>query len=212
MSDPGESSPARGAQTAARRRGVPQHGPLGRGLRGHRRRPRSVVGRASFTRRRRSCWSAWCWAWSRRRGERGQADPHVSVGGSARMNLLDGLSGLQGNALAKVLRRTVVSAIIVGAGRRPVVTAALGALGGARAGHRARHGGREPAFPRRRGGQAAPRGRGQQQGAAPSHGHQERHSASGSSRVDLRRPDAAQRRARASAPLVASSSSSCSSW
>lgn len=32
------------------------------------------------------------------------------------MNMLDGLSGLGGNALAKVLRRTIVSAIIVGAG------------------------------------------------------------------------------------------------
>ncbi len=31
------------------------------------------------------------------------------------MNMLDGLSGLGGNALAKVLRRTIVSAIIVGA-------------------------------------------------------------------------------------------------
>ena len=30
-------------------------------------------------------------------------------------NMLDGLSGLGGNALAKVLRRTIVSAIIVGA-------------------------------------------------------------------------------------------------
>jgi hypothetical protein len=30
------------------------------------------------------------------------------------MNMLDGLSGLGGNALAKVLRRTIVSAIIVG--------------------------------------------------------------------------------------------------
>ena len=32
------------------------------------------------------------------------------------MNMLDGLSDLGGNALAKVLRRTIVSAIIVGAG------------------------------------------------------------------------------------------------
>ncbi len=31
------------------------------------------------------------------------------------MSMLDGLSGLEGNALAKVLRRTIVSAIIVGA-------------------------------------------------------------------------------------------------
>ncbi|HTU38674.1 MAG TPA: hypothetical protein VMF35_11820 [Acidimicrobiales bacterium] len=31
------------------------------------------------------------------------------------MNMLDGLSGLEGNALAKVLRRTIVSALIVGA-------------------------------------------------------------------------------------------------
>jgi hypothetical protein len=31
------------------------------------------------------------------------------------MNMLDGLSGLGGNALAKVLRRTIVSALIVGA-------------------------------------------------------------------------------------------------
>ena len=32
------------------------------------------------------------------------------------MNMLDGLSGLGGNALAKVLRRTIVSSLIVGAG------------------------------------------------------------------------------------------------
>ena len=32
------------------------------------------------------------------------------------MNMLDGLSGLGGNALAKVLRRTIVSALIVGLG------------------------------------------------------------------------------------------------
>jgi hypothetical protein len=32
------------------------------------------------------------------------------------VNMLDGLSDLGGNALAKVLRRTIVSAIIVGAG------------------------------------------------------------------------------------------------
>jgi hypothetical protein len=32
------------------------------------------------------------------------------------MNMLDGLSGLGGNALAKVLRRTIVSALIVGVG------------------------------------------------------------------------------------------------
>jgi hypothetical protein len=31
------------------------------------------------------------------------------------VNMLDGLSGLGGNALAKVLRRTIVSAIVVGA-------------------------------------------------------------------------------------------------
>ena len=31
------------------------------------------------------------------------------------MNMLDGLSDLGGNALAKVLRRTIVSAIVVGA-------------------------------------------------------------------------------------------------
>jgi hypothetical protein len=31
------------------------------------------------------------------------------------MNMLDGLSGLGGNALAKVLRRTIVSSLIVGA-------------------------------------------------------------------------------------------------
>jgi hypothetical protein len=30
------------------------------------------------------------------------------------MNMLDGLSGLGGNALAKVLRRTIVSAVLVG--------------------------------------------------------------------------------------------------
>ena len=32
------------------------------------------------------------------------------------MNMLDGLSDLGGNALAKVLRRTIVSAIVVGCG------------------------------------------------------------------------------------------------
>jgi hypothetical protein len=32
------------------------------------------------------------------------------------MNMLDGLSGLGGNELAKVLRRTIVSALIVGVG------------------------------------------------------------------------------------------------
>ena len=32
------------------------------------------------------------------------------------MNMLSGLSDLEGNALAKVLRRTIVSALIVGAG------------------------------------------------------------------------------------------------
>jgi hypothetical protein len=32
------------------------------------------------------------------------------------MNMLDGLSDLEGSALAKVLRRTVLSAIVVGAG------------------------------------------------------------------------------------------------
>jgi hypothetical protein len=31
------------------------------------------------------------------------------------MNMLDGLSGLGGNALAKVLRRTIISTIVVGA-------------------------------------------------------------------------------------------------
>jgi hypothetical protein len=31
------------------------------------------------------------------------------------MNMLDGLSGLEGNALSKVLRRTIVSSLIVGA-------------------------------------------------------------------------------------------------
>jgi hypothetical protein len=30
------------------------------------------------------------------------------------MNMLDGLSGLEGNALAKVLRRTIVSSLVVG--------------------------------------------------------------------------------------------------
>ncbi len=46
------------------------------------------------------------------------------------MNLLEGLSDLQGNALTKVLRRTVLSALIVGA-IAVVVTALLGSLWGA---------------------------------------------------------------------------------
>jgi hypothetical protein len=37
------------------------------------------------------------------------------------MNMLEGLSDLGGNALAKVLRRTIVSALIVGAGAIVVV-------------------------------------------------------------------------------------------
>jgi hypothetical protein len=46
------------------------------------------------------------------------------------MNLLEGLSDLGGQALTKVLRRTVVSAILVG-GVAVVVTALLGSLWGA---------------------------------------------------------------------------------
>jgi hypothetical protein len=46
------------------------------------------------------------------------------------VNLLEGLSDLQGNALNKVLRRTIVSALIVGA-VAVVLTAFLGSLWGA---------------------------------------------------------------------------------
>ncbi len=46
------------------------------------------------------------------------------------MNLLDGLSDLGGNALARVLRRTILSALIVGAGA-VLATALLGSLWGA---------------------------------------------------------------------------------
>ena len=46
------------------------------------------------------------------------------------MNLLEGLSDLQGNALTKVLRRTILSALIVGAAA-VVLTAFLGSLWGA---------------------------------------------------------------------------------
>jgi len=46
------------------------------------------------------------------------------------MNLLDGLSDLGGNALSRVLRRTILSALIVGAGA-VVATALLGSLNGA---------------------------------------------------------------------------------
>jgi hypothetical protein len=46
------------------------------------------------------------------------------------MNMLEGLSDLQGNALTKVLRRTIVSALIVGA-VAVLVTALLGSLWGA---------------------------------------------------------------------------------
>jgi hypothetical protein len=46
------------------------------------------------------------------------------------VNLLEGLSDLQGNALTRVLRRTVVSALIVGA-VAVVLTALLGSLWGA---------------------------------------------------------------------------------
>ena len=46
------------------------------------------------------------------------------------MNLLEGLSDLQGNALTKVLRRTILSALIVGAAAI-VLTAFLGSLWGA---------------------------------------------------------------------------------
>ena len=45
------------------------------------------------------------------------------------MNMLDGLSDLGGNALAKVLRRTVISSLIVGRGRhhrRPLLSVASG--------------------------------------------------------------------------------------
>jgi len=46
------------------------------------------------------------------------------------VNLLEGLSDLQGNALTKVLRRTILSALIVGAAAI-VLTAFLGSLWGA---------------------------------------------------------------------------------
>jgi hypothetical protein len=46
------------------------------------------------------------------------------------MNLLEGLSDLQGNALNKVLRRTVLSAVLVGAAA-VIITALLGSLWGA---------------------------------------------------------------------------------
>ena len=46
------------------------------------------------------------------------------------MSLLEGLSDLGGNALARVLRRTILSALIVGAGA-VLVTAFLGSLWGA---------------------------------------------------------------------------------
>jgi hypothetical protein len=46
------------------------------------------------------------------------------------MNLLEGLSDLQGNALTKVLRRTIISALIVGA-VAVVLIAFLGSLWGA---------------------------------------------------------------------------------
>ena len=46
------------------------------------------------------------------------------------MNLLEGLSDLQGNALTRVLRRTILSALIVGA-VAILITALLGSLWGA---------------------------------------------------------------------------------
>ena len=46
------------------------------------------------------------------------------------MNLLEGLSDLQGNALTRVLRRTILSALVVGA-VAVVLTAFLGSLWGA---------------------------------------------------------------------------------
>jgi hypothetical protein len=46
------------------------------------------------------------------------------------VNLLEGLSDLQGNALTRVLRRTILSALIVGA-VAVVITAFLGSLWGA---------------------------------------------------------------------------------
>jgi hypothetical protein len=46
------------------------------------------------------------------------------------MNLLEGLSDLQGNALTRVLRRTILSALIVGA-VAILITAFLGSLWGA---------------------------------------------------------------------------------
>jgi hypothetical protein len=46
------------------------------------------------------------------------------------MNLLEGLSDLQGNALNKVLRRTILSALVVGAAA-VIITALLGSLWGA---------------------------------------------------------------------------------
>ena len=75
------------------------------------------------------------WRWPRCSVD--QADPHVPVDGAA-MNMLDGLSDLEGTALAKVLRRTIVSSLIVGGGAIVVALFALGALGRARDRHRAR--------------------------------------------------------------------------
>ena len=72
--------------------------------------------------------------------------------------MLDGLSDLEGNALAKVLRRTVVSAIVVGAAAVVIALllsapwAALGLAIGLG------HGRREPPLPRCRRGQAQHRG------------------------------------------------------
>lgn len=46
------------------------------------------------------------------------------------MNMLEGLSDLGGNALSRVLRRTILSALVVGAGA-VLATALLGSLWGA---------------------------------------------------------------------------------
>ena len=72
--------------------------------------------------------------------------------------MMSGLSDLEGTALAKVLRRTIVSALIGGGGAIIVALFAFGAVGRGRDRHRARHGHREPALPRRRGGQGADQG------------------------------------------------------
>ena len=73
------------------------------------------------------------------------------------MNMLDGLSDIGGNALAKVLRRTVISSLIVGAAGVILVLVFGYVLGSARHRHRPRHGDPESPLPRRRRGQAEDR-------------------------------------------------------